>query len=77
MLVSRDQNADQNRNIKIGNRSFENVSQFKYLGTTVTNQNSRFQVFSTVTMMNAVFWDMFHCSQEECLVTGMFHCSQK
>jgi hypothetical protein len=39
ILVSRDQNAGQNRDIKIGNRSFENVSQFKYLGTTVTNQN--------------------------------------
>jgi hypothetical protein len=39
MLVSRDQNAGQNRGIKIGNRSFENVSQFKYLGTTVTNRN--------------------------------------
>jgi hypothetical protein len=39
MLVSRDQNAGQSREIKIGNRSFENVSQFKYLGTTVTNQN--------------------------------------
>jgi hypothetical protein len=39
MLVSRDQNAGQNREIKIGNRSFENVSQFKYLGTTVSNQN--------------------------------------
>jgi hypothetical protein len=39
MLVSRDQNAGQNRDIKIGNRSFGNVSQFKYLGTTVTNQN--------------------------------------
>jgi hypothetical protein len=38
MLVSRDQNAGQNREIKTGNRSFENVSQFKYLGTTVTNQ---------------------------------------
>jgi hypothetical protein len=37
MLVSRDQNAGQNRDIKIGNRSFENVSQFRYLGTTVTN----------------------------------------
>jgi hypothetical protein len=39
MLMSRDQNADQNRDIKIGNRSFENVSQFKYLGVTVTNRN--------------------------------------
>jgi hypothetical protein len=39
MLVSRDLNAGQNREIKIGNRSFENVSQFKFLGTTVTNQN--------------------------------------
>jgi sorting nexin-29 len=39
MLVSRDQNAGKNRDIKIRNRSFENVSQFKFLGTTVTNQN--------------------------------------
>jgi hypothetical protein len=39
MLVSHDQNSDQNRDIKIRNRSFENVSQFKYLGMTATNQN--------------------------------------
>jgi hypothetical protein len=39
MLLSRQQNVGQNRDIKITNRSFENVSQFKYLGTTVTNQN--------------------------------------
>jgi biotin operon repressor len=39
MLLSRRQNAGQNQDIKIANRSFENVSQFKYLGTTVTNQN--------------------------------------
>jgi hypothetical protein len=39
VLWSRDQNAGQNQEIRIGNRSFENVSQFKYLGTTVTNQN--------------------------------------
>jgi hypothetical protein len=38
-LMSRDQYAGQNREIKIRNRSFANVSQFKYLGTTVTNQN--------------------------------------
>jgi hypothetical protein len=39
MLVSQDQNAGQNWEIKTGNRSFENVSQFKYLGMTVTNQH--------------------------------------
>jgi hypothetical protein len=39
MLLSRHQNVGQNRNIKIANRLFENVSQFKYLGMTVTNQN--------------------------------------
>jgi hypothetical protein len=39
MLHSHDQNADQDLDINIGNRSFENVSQFKHLGTTVTNQN--------------------------------------
>jgi hypothetical protein len=38
-LLSRHQNAGQNRDIEIANWSFENVSQFKYLGTTVTNQN--------------------------------------
>jgi hypothetical protein len=39
MLLSCDQNAGQNRYIKIPKRSYENVSQFKYLGTKVTNQN--------------------------------------
>jgi hypothetical protein len=39
MLLSRQQNVGQNRDIRIANRSFENVSQFKYLETTVTNQN--------------------------------------
>jgi hypothetical protein len=36
-LVSQEQG--QNRDIKIGHTTFENVSQFKYLGMTVTNQN--------------------------------------
>jgi hypothetical protein len=39
MLLSVHQNADPNQDIKIANRSFENVSQFIYLGTAVTNQN--------------------------------------
>jgi hypothetical protein len=39
MLLSRQQNVGQNRDMKIANRYFENVSQFKYLGTTITNPN--------------------------------------
>jgi hypothetical protein len=39
MLLSHHQNVGQNRDIKISNRSFENVSQFKYMETTVTDQN--------------------------------------
>jgi hypothetical protein len=39
MLLSRHQNAGQNHDIKLGNRCFENVAQFRYLGTTITNQN--------------------------------------
>jgi hypothetical protein len=38
-LLSCHQNVGQNRDIKIANRSFENVSQFKYLETIVPNQN--------------------------------------
>jgi ribosomal protein S2 len=40
MVMSRKQNARQNHNIKLDNKSFQRVEQFKYLGTTLTNQNS-------------------------------------
>jgi hypothetical protein len=39
MLLSCHQNVRQNRDIKIANRSFENMSQSKYLVMTVTKQN--------------------------------------
>jgi hypothetical protein len=39
MLLSPHQNAGQNQDIEIANRLFENVSQLKYLGATVTSQN--------------------------------------
>jgi hypothetical protein len=39
MLLSCHQNSGQNNDIKIANRSFKNVAQFIYLGTTVTYQN--------------------------------------
>jgi hypothetical protein len=39
MLLSRQQNVGQNWDKKIANRWFKNVSQFKYLGTTVIYKN--------------------------------------
>jgi hypothetical protein len=39
MTKSRHPNSGQNRNIRITNELFENVTKFKYLGTTLTNQN--------------------------------------
>jgi hypothetical protein len=38
MFLSRHRNAGKNRGVKIANRCFENVAQFKYLGTTLTYQ---------------------------------------
>jgi hypothetical protein len=35
-FLSHHQNAGLNYDMKVANRSFENVAQFKYLGTTVT-----------------------------------------
>jgi hypothetical protein len=39
MIMSRRPNSGQNQNIRIANESFENMATFKYLGTTLTNQN--------------------------------------
>jgi hypothetical protein len=38
-MLSHHQNAGQNHDIKIANRSFENVAQFKYCGMIVTNHS--------------------------------------
>jgi hypothetical protein len=40
LFLSRNQNAGQNHNVNIDNKSFERVEEFKYLGTTLTNRNS-------------------------------------
>ena len=39
MLMSQDQNAGRSQNVKIDNRSFERVEEFKYKRTSLTNLN--------------------------------------
>jgi glutaredoxin-related protein len=38
-MMSHHPNLGQNQSIRIPNKSFENVTKFKYLGITLTNQN--------------------------------------
>ena len=40
MVMSRDGNAGRGFSVKTDNSSIERVEEFKYLGTTLTNQNS-------------------------------------
>ena len=40
MVMSLDQNAGRSHSIKNDNSSFESLEEFRYLGTTITNQNA-------------------------------------
>jgi len=57
MVMSQDEHAGQNHNIKIDNNSFERVEQFEYLGTTMTNKNSIHK--KLITICHALFTHVF------------------
>ena len=59
MAVSRDQNAGRIHSMKIDNSSFERVEEFKYLGTTLTNQNSiQVEIKSRLKLGNACYYSV-------------------
>lgn len=43
MFMSQKQNAGQNHNIKVANKSSKNVVKFKCLGMTITNENCKLE----------------------------------
>jgi len=56
MVISRDQNAGQTHSMKTDNSSFERVDEFKYLRTTLTNQNlSQEEIKSRLKLGNACY----------------------
>jgi len=59
MTVSRDQNAGRIHSMKIDNSSIERVEELKYLGTTLTNQNSiQEKIKSRLKLGNACFYSV-------------------
>jgi hypothetical protein len=59
MIMSHHQNSGQNQNIRIANELFENMTQFKYFGTILTNQNDiHDEVKSRLNSGNACYYSV-------------------
>jgi hypothetical protein len=63
MIMSRHPNSEQNRNIRTANETFENVTTFKYKGTTLTNQNGIYdEIKNRLNSGNACYYSVQNMS---------------
>ena len=59
VIMSRDQNAGRSHSMKIGNSPIERVEEFKYLETTLTNQNPiQEEIKSRLKLGNACYYSV-------------------
>jgi hypothetical protein len=72
MVMSRDQNAGRRCNINIDNNSSERVEEFKYLGKTLTNQNSiQEEIKSRLESGNACYHSVQNSSSSSSLTKNL------
>jgi hypothetical protein len=69
MLLSHHQNAGQNLDIKIEDRLSESVAQFKYLGTTVTNQDLILEAIKRKLNSGNTCYHLLHNILSPCLLS--------
>jgi hypothetical protein len=62
VVMSRDQNAGRTHSMKSDNSSFKRVDEFKYLGTTLTNQNSIQEEIKRTIILPVVLYGRETCS---------------
>jgi hypothetical protein len=75
MIMSRDHNAAQGHSMKRDNSSTERVEEFKYLGTTLTNQNSiQEEIKSRLKLGNACYYSVQNLLSSS-LLLRLIHCS--
>jgi sorting nexin-29 len=68
MVLSSHQNSGQNHEIKVADRSFENVAQLKYLGTIVTKENlTQEEIKRSVNSGNACYHSVQNLSSSRLL----------
>jgi UDP-galactopyranose mutase len=59
MVMARDQDAGRSHSVKIDNSSIERVEEFKYLGTTLTDQNCiQAEIKSRLKLGNAYYYSV-------------------
>jgi hypothetical protein len=72
MIMSRDQSAGRSHSVKIDNSSIGRVEEFKYLGTTLTNQNSiQEEITSRLKSENACYWAVQNLLSSRLLSRGL------
>jgi hypothetical protein len=69
IIAARFCNIGQKHSIKIGNRSFEDVAKFRYLGTTLTDQNCMHEEFKSRLNSGNACYHLVHSVLSSCLLS--------